>query len=77
MGKESQQELAAALADAIATPVTIWQGREDRFVPYAHGEWLAEHVSGARPRLLDGHGHLSLGVSSYGRILDEMIASGD
>jgi pimeloyl-ACP methyl ester carboxylesterase len=59
--------------DAIATPVTIWQGREDRFVPPAHGEWLAANVSGARAHLLDGHGHLSLAIASFGEILDELV----
>ena len=59
--------------DAIATPVTIWQGREDRFVPPAHGEWLAANVAGARAQLLDGHGHLSLAIASFGEILDELV----
>jgi pimeloyl-ACP methyl ester carboxylesterase len=59
--------------DAIATPVTIWQGREDRFVPPAHGEWLATNVAGARAHLLDGHGHLSLAIASFGDILDELV----
>ncbi len=26
---------------AIEPPVAIWQGGEDRFVPFAHGKWLA------------------------------------
>jgi pimeloyl-ACP methyl ester carboxylesterase len=59
--------------DAIATPVTIWQGREDRFVPPAHGEWLAANVAGARAHVLDGHGHLSLAIASFGEILDELV----
>jgi pimeloyl-ACP methyl ester carboxylesterase len=63
--------------DAIVRPVTIWQGRRDRFVPFAHGEWLAGHVAGARPRLLAEHGHLSIVIGSYGRVLDELIASAD
>ena len=62
--------------EAIATPVTIWQGRQDRFVPFAHGEWLAAHVAGARAELLDEHGHLSIGIASYGRVLDGLLESG-
>ncbi len=50
---------------AIHLPVTIWQGTEDKMVPFAHGRWLAEHVPGATPRLMAGEGHLSLG----GRII--------
>jgi pimeloyl-ACP methyl ester carboxylesterase len=60
---------------SIRVPVTIWQGSEDRMVPFAHGRWLVAHVSGARARLLAGEGHLSLGVSSFGRILDELITA--
>jgi len=61
--------------DAIAVPVTIWQGEQDRFVPFAHGRWLAEHVSGAGAQLHAEHGHLSLAIGSYARVLDELIAS--
>lgn len=62
--------------DAIRVPVHIWQGRHDRMVPYAHGEWLADHVPTAVPHLFDDHGHLSLAVDSLGWILDELVASG-
>jgi pimeloyl-ACP methyl ester carboxylesterase len=61
--------------DSVARPVTIWQGEQDRFVPFAHGAWLAGHVAGARPLLCPDHGHLSLAVGSYGEVLDDLIAS--
>ncbi len=32
----------------IAVPVALWHGRQDTRVPYAHGEWLAGHIPGAR-----------------------------
>jgi pimeloyl-ACP methyl ester carboxylesterase len=60
--------------DAIAVPVAIWQGTEDHFTPYGHGEWLASHIPAARAHLLPGEGHLSLGVDSFGLILDDLIA---
>jgi pimeloyl-ACP methyl ester carboxylesterase len=61
--------------DSIAVPVTIWQGREDRFVPLAHGEWLAENLPGARAQLLDDHGHLSLALAHFGAILDDVVGA--
>lgn len=60
--------------NAIAVPVHVWQGRHDRMVPYAHGEWLAAHIPSAIPHLFEEHGHLSLAVDSIGLILDELVA---
>jgi pimeloyl-ACP methyl ester carboxylesterase len=60
---------------AISVPVTIWQGGQDRFVPLAHGQWLAEHVHGAHPRLLVDHGHLSIELELYGDILHDLLVS--
>jgi pimeloyl-ACP methyl ester carboxylesterase len=48
-----------SLAD-ISIPVMIMHGRQDRFVPFTHGEWLAKHVPAAEVRLLDDDGHLTL-----------------
>ena len=45
---------------SISVPVAVWQGRQDAMVSYAHGEWLAAHVSGATPHLFEDEGHLSL-----------------
>jgi pimeloyl-ACP methyl ester carboxylesterase len=46
--------------DAIRMPFKVWHGREDRFVPIQHGEWLAEHIPGAEAELTDDDGHLTL-----------------
>jgi pimeloyl-ACP methyl ester carboxylesterase len=59
---------------AIERPVTIWQGRQDLFVPFAHGQWLVDNVPRAQPRLLDDHGHLSIALDRYGDVLDALIA---
>jgi pimeloyl-ACP methyl ester carboxylesterase len=47
------------LAD-ISIPVLLLHGRQDQFVPFGHGQWLAAHVPGVEARLLDGDGHLTL-----------------
>ena len=58
----------------IEVPVTIWQGDDDRMVPVTHGQWLAEHVPGARAELRPGDGHLSIAVDRFGEILDDLLA---
>lgn len=57
----------------LKVPVAIWQGDQDLMVPTAHGEWLAAHVAGARPRMRPGHGHLSLVTTAFGEVLDDLI----
>jgi len=45
---------------AISVPVLLMHGRDDRFVPFGHGEWLAAHIPGVEARLLDHDGHVTL-----------------
>jgi pimeloyl-ACP methyl ester carboxylesterase len=55
--------------DTITVPVAVWQGRLDKMVPFAHGQWLAANVAGARAHLYDDEGHVSLAAQ-----LDRIVA---
>jgi pimeloyl-ACP methyl ester carboxylesterase len=57
----------------ITVPVSVWQGAQDRMVPFSHGRWLAGHVPGATVHLDDDQGHLSL-WGRIGEILDDLLA---
>jgi len=55
------------LAD-ISVPVLVMHGRQDQFVPFGHGEWLARHIPGVEARLLDHDGHLTLLAHRIGEV---------
>jgi pimeloyl-ACP methyl ester carboxylesterase len=57
---------------AIETPVSIWQGAEDRMVPYAHGRFLATAVPNATVHLEPTEGHLSLIMNAFDDIVAEL-----
>jgi pimeloyl-ACP methyl ester carboxylesterase len=59
------------LAD-VAVPTFLWQGSEDLMVPFAHGQWLAGQIPGVTAHLLEGEGHLSIGVGALDSMLDEL-----
>ena len=58
----------------IAVPVLLLHGREDMFVPFGHGRWLAEHIPGVQARLLDNDGHLTLLTNRVGEVHEWLLA---
>jgi pimeloyl-ACP methyl ester carboxylesterase len=60
---------------SITVPTMLWQGSDDLMVPFAHGRWLADHVAGVTAHLLDGEGHLSIGVGALDQMLGELAAT--
>ena len=58
---------------AITRPVAVWQGAEDRMVPFNHGAWLAQHVPTAEAHLDPAEGHISLVTTRLGAIVDDLL----
>jgi pimeloyl-ACP methyl ester carboxylesterase len=59
------------LAD-IRVPVKVWHGRQDRFVPVQHGQWLAASIPGAEADISDRDGHLTM-IGRIGEIHDWLL----
>jgi pimeloyl-ACP methyl ester carboxylesterase len=60
----------------IKVPVLLYQGSEDKMVPYAHGEWLAKHLpeEKLRKHFLRGEGHISIFLGQKDNMVDELLA---
>jgi pimeloyl-ACP methyl ester carboxylesterase len=56
----------------IRTPVSVWQGAEDRMVPFDHGRWLAAHLPAATVHLEPAEGHLSLLFNRFDAVVAEL-----
>jgi pimeloyl-ACP methyl ester carboxylesterase len=54
----------------IAIPVLVAHGRQDRFVPVSHGEWVAGRIPRAEARIGEADGHLTLIVHRVPAVLD-------
>lgn len=61
--------------DEITVPVLLYQGSEDKMVPYAHGEWLSTHIPQHRleKHLLQGEGHISLFFGQIETMMESLL----
>jgi len=62
----------------IKVPVLLYQGTEDKMVPFGHGKWLAEHLpqDQVRKHLLEGEGHISIFVDLMDKMVDDLLEAG-
>lgn len=56
--------------EEIRVPILLWQGVQDKMVPVAHGEWLAERLPDVEAHISEEDGHLSIAVNRRGEIYD-------
>lgn len=54
---------------SIRTPVLLLHGRQDRFVPFGHGEWLARQIPGVEAWLTEEDGHMTFLHNELQKIL--------
>jgi pimeloyl-ACP methyl ester carboxylesterase len=59
--------------ERIETPVLLVHGREDRFVPFGHGQWLAARIPGVEARLSEDDGHLTLLTRRIGDVHEWLL----
>ena len=61
------------LAD-VTRPTLIVHGSDDRFVPVAHGEWLAAHIPAVEAWIDDENGHLTLLQNRVGEVHEWLLS---
>ena len=61
--------------EQIGVPVLLWQGAEDRFVPLAHGEWLASCIPTCEAHLSPDDGHITLLVRRVSEVHEWLAAA--
>jgi pimeloyl-ACP methyl ester carboxylesterase len=59
---------------ASSRPTLIVHGSDDRFVPVAHGEWLAARIPGVEAWIDDENGHLTLLQNRVGEVHEWLLS---
>jgi pimeloyl-ACP methyl ester carboxylesterase len=59
---------------SIRVPTLIVHGRQDRFVPLAHGEWLAGAIPRAESWISDEDGHMTLYINRVPAVHEWLVA---
>jgi hypothetical protein len=62
----------SAILDQLGADTFVTLGRSGGG-PFGHGEWLANHIPGARRNLYPDEGHLSLSIAKLDVILDDLL----
>ena len=59
----------------INIPVLLYQGSEDKMVPYTHGQWLSENLpqETVKMHFISGEGHISILIREFHSMIDELI----
>ena len=58
---------------SVGVPVLLLHGEHDRFVPAAHGRWLAERIPGVDARISDSDAHLSLALTRIAEVHEWLL----
>lgn len=60
----------------IKCPVLVYHGNLDLMCPYAHGQWVADHIPAQHVtrNLKEGQGHLSIWLGKEGEMLDTLVS---
>lgn len=62
--------------DEVRTPVFLYQGSDDKMVPFSHGQWIAQNLpqDKVKTHLMQGQGHISIFLGQMEKMLDELLA---
>lgn len=61
--------------DEIKVPVLLYQGSEDKMVPFSHGKWLASHLPAevSDAHFFQGQGHISIMLDHMDTMIEGLL----